>query len=84
MGGLAQKSGGQAVRRYGEMLVNDHKKADVDLLNYAAKMGVSMAEPGKQAAGKAVLDSMLPTLQKHLDSAQMALTRLGPQARRPE
>jgi putative membrane protein len=139
MGGLAQKNGGAAVRRYGEMLVNDHKKADVDTLNYTAKMGVSMAEPGKPAMGKddpemadhmkmddlkamkgqafdkqfltmmvadhkediaevkaaraklqagdelaALLDSMLPTLQKHLDSAQTALTKMGPQARRPE
>jgi len=139
MGGLAQKSGGAVVQRYGEMLVSDHKKADVDVLNYATKMGVSMATPGNPVAGKddpelaehvkmgdlkamkgqafdkqfmtmmvadhkqdladvkaarakvpagddlaALLDSMVPTLQKHLDSAQMSLTRMGPQARRPE
>jgi putative membrane protein len=50
MGGLAQRNGASdAVKRYGQMLVEDHKKADVDLLNVASKMGISMAEPGKPA-----------------------------------
>ena len=153
LGGLAQKHGGPAVQRYGQMLVDDHTKADVDVLNYAAKMGVSMAAPGAPVDGKAtggrytngqpplvkddpnlaehvqmrdleslrgqafdrqfltmmvadhkqdiadvrearaklpegddliaVLESALPTLQKHLDSAQVALGRMLPQARRP-
>jgi putative membrane protein len=49
MGGLAQRNGSDAVKRYGQMLVEDHKKADVDLLNVASKVGISMAEPGKPA-----------------------------------
>ena len=143
MGGTAQKIGGPAVQRYGQMLVDDHKKADVDVLNYATKMGVSMVDPKpaqadpklakddpklaehlamsdlKALKGQAfdkqfltmmvadhkqeiadvrdaraklgegddlipVLDGLLPTLQKHLDSAQTSLNRMLPQARRPQ
>ncbi len=146
-GGLAQEnSANEGVQSYGKNLVDDHMKADVEVLNLASKMGLSLVEPGapvgdsarsqdakakedaehmakmeelKSLKGAAfdrqflammakghakvidevktarasmadsdelavLLDKVLPTLQKHEDSAKRLLNKTGPQARRAE
>jgi predicted outer membrane protein len=47
MGGLGQRNGGFGVKAYGEMLVRDHKKADVQLLDFAGRHGLPLATPGE-------------------------------------
>lgn len=40
MGQLAMKNGGAEVKKFGQMLVNDHKKANIELAAIAKKKGV--------------------------------------------
>ena len=44
MGKLAAKRGGDAVKKYGTMLVTDHTRADKDVVALAKKKGITLTE----------------------------------------
>jgi predicted outer membrane protein len=49
-GGLAQQNGTTDVQQIGRLLVDDHKKADIDLINLATKLNISLLEAGQPSA----------------------------------
>jgi putative membrane protein len=66
MGKLAQKMGGDAVKKYGAMLVKEHTDGDKDLIAFAKTKGVAKIPadvPPTEAAKKEMDDMMAKTAE---------------------